>query len=138
MIYDVVKYHLPHDDRDVAHDTNNNIHLESVCEDIEGGTQFSVGRNYHSRCHIDHDYALSILSVYNDSSDFNDIIHYFVFPDYDLKVPMRMNDVMVFNPLSYHSCSDPLDDRSYIFSQYTSQKTIFARASCHYNIKNVC
>ena len=79
---------------------------------------------------------MSILSVYNDNANLNTFIYYFVFPDYELEVPIRMNDILVFNPLLYHSCSDPLDNKSYIFSQYTSQKTIFARTTCHYNIQD--
>ena len=85
---------------------------------------------YHSVCHIDNDVNNSIISVLHEGINDDDVIYYFVFPEYNLKIPLRNGDVLVFNPLVYHSCSDAIHKNAMIFSQYSSRKTFASRSSC--------
>lgn len=92
-------------------------------------TAFSVGRDYHSRCHVNNDYYYTVLTVAAPSKDFDDtVIYYFCFPQYSVKVPLRSGDILVFNPQILHSCSNPKLQGCLIMSAYVSAKTIHSSA----------
>jgi hypothetical protein len=73
--------------------------------------------------HTDSDFFLTVLCMYaldNDESrpiaervavnrkpDADPIVH-FIFPEYNVAVPLRPGDVFIFNPLVYHGCSATL------------------------------
>lgn len=87
-------------------------------------TQFSSGENYWSQAHTDDDAFFSTLSCMSKKKEDDEkVMYYFVFPEYELKIPMKPGDVMVFNPLELHSCSNCRIKDSYIFSAYVSKKT---------------
>jgi len=110
----------------------------SVMEQIVQGTSlkamgstaivFSIGRDYHSKCHIDIDMFYTLATVIGpDTVDVNEIIYYFLFPTYGkngTKVPLRSCDTLLFNPSIPHSCSNPKRKGSFIMSAYVSKKTV--------------
>jgi len=89
---------------------------------------FSIGRDYHSKCHIDHDMFFTLATVVGpDSKSADDIIYYFVFPTYGkfgIKIPLRSGDTLLFNPSIPHSCSNPKTKGCFIMSAYVSKKTV--------------
>mmetsp|Transcript_20390 Transcript_20390/g.41724 ORF Transcript_20390/g.41724 Transcript_20390/m.41724 type:complete len:113 (-) Transcript_20390:28-366(-) len=86
---------------------------------------FSVGKNYHSRCHIDHDMYFTMATVISHLEDHGDeIIYYFTFPTFAIKIPSRSGDSLLFNPSLPHSCSNPKYSNAYIMSAYVSKKTV--------------
>ena len=88
-------------------------------------TQFSVGYNYWSKVHSDDDYFFTHLScVAQDPRHHEDILYYFLYPEYKLMVPLKSGDLIVFNPTEKHSCSNPKHPAAYIFSAYVSTKTV--------------
>lgn len=88
-------------------------------------TQFSVGYNYWSKVHSDDDYFFTHLScVAEDPCHHDDLLYYFVYPEYKLMVPLKSGDLIVFNPTERHSCSNPKHPGAYIFSAYVSTKTV--------------
>eukprot|EP00536_Pseudo-nitzschia_multiseries_P019034 jgi/Psemu1/58595/gm1.58595_g len=88
-------------------------------------TAFSIGKDYHSKCHINQDMFYTRLTVIalTDVSD-DKVIDCFVSPTYLIKVPLRSGDTLLFNPLVYHSCSNPKFKGCYIMSVYVSCKTV--------------
>lgn len=88
-------------------------------------TQFSVGHNYWSKVHSDDDYFFTHLScVAEDPRHHDDLLYYFLYPEYKLMVPLKSGDLIVFNPTEKHSCSNPKHLGAYIFSAYVSTKTV--------------
>ena len=86
---------------------------------------FSVDKNYHSRCHIDHDMYFTMATVISHSEDHDDeIIYYFIFPTFAIKIPLQSGDSLLFNPSLPHSCSNPKYSNTYIMSAYVSKKTV--------------
>lgn len=86
--------------------------------------QFSIGKNYWSSGHTDEDYENTLLSCLSSSVDNHDqVLYYFVFPEYKLAICLCSGDLMWFNPNVLHSCSNPRYADSYIFSCYVSKKT---------------
>mmetsp|Transcript_603 Transcript_603/g.1106 ORF Transcript_603/g.1106 Transcript_603/m.1106 type:complete len:105 (+) Transcript_603:1167-1481(+) len=93
----------------------------SVMEQIVQGTSlkamgsiaiaFSIGRDYHSKCHINIDMFYTLTTeVGPDTVDVNEIVYYFLFPTYGdngTKVPLQSGDTLLFNPSIPHSCSNP-------------------------------
>ena len=100
--------------------------LETVGKtDKSIATQFSSATNYWSQAHIDTDYFFTTLScLSNKESDNEAVMYYFVFPQYHIKIPMMPGDVIVFNPLIIHACTNCRLQDSHIFSAYVSQKTV--------------
>jgi len=95
----------------------------------EVSTAFSIGRDYHSKCHVDNDYYYTTLTVCTSNKcDDNTVIYYFCFPEYSVKIPLRSGDVLVFNPQILHSCSNPKLNGSFIMSAYVSAKTVHSSA----------
>jgi len=94
---------------------------------VKGGvaTQFSIGLNYWSGAHYDNDYFFSILSCLTKTYNQHDeMIYYFCWPEYQLAMPLRSGDIIIFNPLKLHSCTNCKYQDSYIFSCYVSEKTM--------------
>lgn len=87
-------------------------------------TQFAISKNYCSQAHIDRDYYHSSLSCYSEK-DKRSYIYMFVFEEYKCFVYLRSCDVICFNPTILHAatCLGNTDD-CYIFSCYTSKKTV--------------
>ena len=98
--------------------------------DAGKATAFSIGRRYMSKCHQDCDYYLTTLSALSGRSlDHDKILYYFVFPTHKALVPIRSGEIIVFNPLMWHSCTNPRFNESYIFSAYVSAKTVLTHTS---------
>jgi hypothetical protein len=85
-------------------------------------TQFSVGVNYWSSVHIEKDFYYKTLSCLSSDRNDKSILFYFVFPSYGVSVPMRSGDVICFNPIIYHYCTNPVAPGVRIFSCYVSAK----------------
>ena len=73
---------------------------------------FSIGRNYWSQSHVDNDFYFTRLTVLAPEDTPHSrytgiVIYYFVFPCYKVRIPLRSGDVLMFNPLVAHSCSNP-------------------------------
>ena len=101
--------------------------LGRTCLNKVGGqaTAFSIGKNYHSRCHIDSDMYYTMLTVCGPSSvDDDKVIYYFTFPEYQIKIPLRSGNLLFFNPSILHSCSNPSVEPSFIMSGYVSTRTV--------------
>ena len=88
-------------------------------------TAFSIGVNYYSRCHTDNGmyYTLAIVMAPDEVSA-EEVIYYFLFPAYKIKIPLRSGDSLLFNPSLNHSCSNPKHNGCYIMSAYVSRKTV--------------
>ena len=98
-----------------------------TCLNKVGGqaTAFSIGKNYHSRCHIDSDMYYTMLTVCGPSSVEDDkVIYYFTFPEYQIKIPLRSGDLLFFNPSILHSCSNPSVEPSFIMPGYVNTRTV--------------
>eukprot|EP00536_Pseudo-nitzschia_multiseries_P011770 jgi/Psemu1/29890/gm1.29890_g len=88
-------------------------------------TAFFIGKDYHSKCHIDADMFYTRLTVIAPKHVSDDkVIYYFVFPSYRVKVPLHSGDTLLFNPLVLHSCSNPKFKGCCIMSAYKSRKTV--------------
>eukprot|EP00534_Pseudo-nitzschia_fraudulenta_P003218 CAMPEP_0201136286 /NCGR_PEP_ID=MMETSP0850-20130426/54804_1 /ASSEMBLY_ACC=CAM_ASM_000622 /TAXON_ID=183588 /ORGANISM="Pseudo-nitzschia fraudulenta, Strain WWA7" /LENGTH=327 /DNA_ID=CAMNT_0047407577 /DNA_START=5 /DNA_END=988 /DNA_ORIENTATION=+ len=117
------------------------LHLEeSVAHQVRKGrnldtfgiyaTAMSMGITYQSMCHTDKDFYYSLLTVAAPSHRYDkSIIYWFVFPSYNVKVALRSGDVVLFNPMIPHCCSNPLIEGSTILSSYSSQTTLFRSES---------
>ena len=105
------------------------LDLESVGgEESSIATQFASGLNYWSQYHVDDDEFFCTLSCMSKEKEDNEkIIYYFVFPEYQFKIPMKPGDIIVFNPLHLHSCSNCRVKDSHIFSAYVSKKTVMTK-----------
>ena len=52
-------------------------------------TAFSIGVNYHSRCHIDHDMYCTLAMVCGPKEvPAEEVICYFIFPAYQIMIPL--------------------------------------------------
>jgi len=116
------------------------MHVDlSVMEQIVQGTSlkamgstaiaFSIGRDYHSKCHINIDmfYTLAIVVARDTGLPDDEIIHYFLFPTYGkhgTKVPLQSGDTLLFNPSIPHSCLNLKTKGCFIMSAYVSKKTV--------------
>ena len=98
----------------------------------EGGmaTAFSVGTNYWSKSHKDPDFYFTTLSCLAPNEDDHDaIVYYFVFPAYEIAIPIRSGEIILFNPEKTHSCTNPRFEGSFIFSAYVASKTVLTQAT---------
>jgi hypothetical protein len=88
-------------------------------------TQFSIGYNYWSPMHVDHDYFYTTITCCcRDVICKKTVIYNFCFPEYGITIPMFNGSVFVFDPSIMHCCSNPLIPNAYIMSCYVSQKTV--------------
>ena len=114
-------------DESVAQQVTSQRNLNTVGK---YSTAFSMGISYQSKCHTDKDFHYSLLTVAAPSKRHDgEIVYYFVFPEYKVKVPMRSGDVILFNPLVPHGCSNPRFEESIIMSAYSSRTTLFRPAN---------
>ena len=91
-------------------------------------TQFCVGQNYWAPMHSDNDYYYTTLSCFTSNKDERDeILYHFTFPEYEIAVPMRHGDVLVFDPRIMHCSSNPRKEEALIVSAYVSKKVVV----CH-------
>ena len=86
-------------------------------------TQVSLAIAYCSRVHTDNDFFLATLSVYDKNAGPEEILYYFCFTTYEIAVPMRSGDIIVFNPLVPHCATNPSRETALIYSCYVSNKT---------------
>ena len=92
------------------------------------GTALAIGQNYWSKAHRDRDFYFSVLSCISQSThDTGKVLYYFIFPEYEIMIPMRTGDILLFNPKVTHSCSNPSTDDAYIFSSYVSKQTVLVK-----------
>lgn len=103
-------------------------------------TALSIGCNYWSQSHVDNDFYFTRLTVLAPEDKphtkySKEILYFFVFPTYEICVPLRSGDVLLFNPLVLHSCSNPRFKDSYIMSAYVSAKTILCQNSEKMNVE---
>jgi hypothetical protein len=93
-------------------------------------TALAIGVDYWSKSQTDSDYYFTSLSALSPGSEqHGDDLYYFCFPGYKVAVPIRSGDVILFNPLVTHCCSNPRYRGSYIFSCYVSKKTVLTQAA---------
>ena len=130
----IVRDNLPKTELEIQRLMKKIIQVKSICNNKEGGVQFSIGCNYWSVYHIDHDVAYSVLGVFCKELNNKNILYFFMFPDYKIKVPMRNGNLLVFNPYIYHCCTIPLYHNLLILSQYIIEQTILPCAACHYDV----
>ena len=111
------KYKIP--------DVFDHRNLDDKSSELRRGfaTQFCVGVNYWSSVHIDNDCYYTTMSCLSEEDNDTSILFYFVFPSYKVAVAMRSGDVLCFNPLVYHCCTNPVKLGVRIFSCYVSSKT---------------
>jgi hypothetical protein len=104
-------------------DMYDHKHLDKDTSTRGFSTQFCVGVDYWSSVHIDNDFYYTTLSCLSKNTNDTSILFYFVFPSYRVAVPMHSGDVVCFNPLIYHCCTDPTKHGVRILSCYVSAKT---------------
>ncbi|CAJ1962800.1 unnamed protein product [Cylindrotheca closterium] len=109
-------------------DLRQRVLLPSFAGGKAKATQFSVGIRYWSVAHTDDDYYFTTLSCLSkNEADHDKVLYYFIFPSYKVAVPMKLGDIIFFNPLELHCCSNPSLPDAMIFSLYVSAKTFNAR-----------
>ena len=106
------------------------LDLPSVSGMKDGiAVQFSAGKGYWSPAHTDDDWMHTYLSVLSSkSTHHNEIIYYFCYPEYNIKIPIKSGEVIVFNPLKIHCCTNSLYDDSFISLAYVSKKSVMTAA----------
>jgi hypothetical protein len=97
-------------------------HLEKYTSTRGFATQFCVDVGYWSSIHIDNDFYYTILSCVSEEMDDNSILFYFMFPSCRVTVPMLPGDVVCFDPLMYHCCTDPTKHGVNFFRFLSQQK----------------
>lgn len=118
--------------------TKQALNLPSIAGTSRGvATQFSSGIGYWSPIHYDVDRYVCVLSVMaNKRRDNDKIIYYFCFPEYNITIPLTSGDVLVFNPLILHSCTNCRFSDGHIFSAYVSNKTVMTAGIGKFKINN--
>ena len=88
-------------------------------------TQFGCGFEYWSHAHTDSDFFYTLLGGLATDGKKDVVLYYFVFPEYGIKVPMKDGDLMFFDPLQYHCCTNQSrPKKNLIFSGYSSNKSV--------------
>jgi hypothetical protein len=89
--------------------------MPSICP-LGNATQLSIGANYWLPIHTYKDYFYTTLSCCTRTcEDWNEILFHFVFPAYDLAVPMRPGDILAFSPLVRHCAQIQEQTRPSVF-----------------------
>ena len=98
----------------------------------EHAPAFSIGGNYHSCCHADLDmhYTLTTM-VAPENHDVDNIIYFFVFPSYYIKISLRFGDTLLFNPSIPHSCRNPKIEGNHIMPAHVAQKLCWEVILCN-------
>ena len=97
-------------------------------------TQLALACNYWSVVHIDgRDYYYCTVSclppIAMGKEGYGKVLYNFVFPEYDIAIPLVAGDILIFNPTVLHGCTNPVFAGSLIFSSYLSCKTVGAHLS---------
>jgi hypothetical protein len=132
LLEELAKPYLSPQDRSGFSKMKATMGLPATSQEDDGfATQFAVALDYWSPQHIDEDFFWTILSVLdkNMSCSKEKILHWFVFPEFNLRVPLCSGDILIFNPLVTHGCSNQTEDDTFIFSAYVSSKTVAACGS---------
>jgi hypothetical protein len=88
-------------------------------------TQIAMGVDYWSSVHIDDDCFYSTLTCISlQNTNPGRVLHYFLFPSVGVAVPIRDGDVLVFNPLLPHCCTNATESGTVLCSLYVSGKTV--------------
>ena len=78
----------------------------------------AVGPNVFLATHTDKDYAYSAVSVhcrFPCQMDKERILAYFAFPALGIAIPLRMGDVLLFNPNEPHCIYSRVTDTDYLY-----------------------
>ena len=95
-------------------------------------TALAVGEHYWSIAHTDRDFYFSVLSALSASThDIGTVLHYFIFPEYKIMIPIKSGDILLFNPTGLHSCSNPSLRNSILLSSYVSRQTVLVAETSH-------
>ena len=107
-------------------DMKNLLDLSSFGgNDSNIATQFSIGQNYWSHAHVDQDAFFTFLSCLSNEASCEPFhMYFFCFPEYKVAIPIRSGDILVFNPLKIHCCTNCRYPDLYIFSAYVSMKSV--------------
>ena len=91
---------------------------------------FAFGRNVYLPAHKDKDFTFSIISVHARDGCYCEtdtrIVAYFGFPRLGVAIPLRLGDVLIFNPLESHCVSSRCyeSDELYCFSAYLKSSIV--------------
>jgi len=110
-----------------------NFQVGLAFDGINGfATQMALGVEYISPAHKDTDAFYSVLSASappgSNETVHDTILHYFVFPSVKVLVPLRTGDILLFNPLIDHCCSNYMIPNAMIYSIYVGHKTVLQSA----------
>jgi hypothetical protein len=90
-------------------------------------SQFACSRNYLVMPHTDEDGMVGVICVLDPNEpDSRHVITHFLFPEFQTAFPLMSGDILVFDPRVMHCCCNPRDKNAFIFSLYTSAKTVHA------------
>jgi hypothetical protein len=90
-------------------------------------SQFSCSRNYMVRSHTDDDGMVGVICVLDPiKPNSRKTITHFIFPEFKLAFPLKSGDVLIFDPRVMHCSCNPRNQDAFIFSAYTSAKTVHA------------
>jgi hypothetical protein len=90
-------------------------------------SQFSCSRNYMVRSHTDEDGLVGVVSVLDPiEPNSRKTITHFIFPEFKMAFPLKSGDVLIFDPRVMHCSCNPRNKKAFIFSAYTSAKTVHA------------
>ena len=75
-------------------------------------TALSIGYTYWSQALVDKDFYFTCLTVLAPEDLPHEhyhgkVLYYFVFPTNNIQIPLKSGNVLFFNPLILHSCSNP-------------------------------
>ena len=84
------------------------IHLPSLAPNSQGiATPFNVGMNCQSVVHTDAAYFSTFLPCLGANHENHDkVTYYFCYPKYKIAMPMQSADLIIFNALKWHCCSN--------------------------------
>ena len=86
-------------------------------------TQMALTRKYTSPWHTDDNATPTLLCVYSPSTNFDEILGFFVLPTLHKAVPMRNGDIIMFDSTIGHCVTRCRSEDTYIFSLFTGTKT---------------
>ena len=78
-------------------------------------------QNVFLSSHMDEDFFYSVITVQAEKSDgsllsmSDDICYYFVFSEYGVAVALCPGDVLLFNPVAYHSVTTPVNPKNEVW-----------------------
>lgn len=88
-------------------------------------SQLVVAVDYMSVAHRDADAMQGCISCLKWLSPMSrEIVTHFVFLEYGIAFPLRSGDVLLFDPNVLHCSANPQDSEAFLFSAYTSLKTV--------------